>query len=513
MADIEQPKKTREVSPVLRKRLQKLFEAGQKQENLFENSQKQEGQDKLDYAINLYTQCVTGDPGSLQYLQSLMTTLQKKYGSAKKLGPMVQFKERGARTAVKKAIAQCDWDEAIQQGIAVIAVNPWDVPTLTAMATACSQIMKQEGASAAVTYGDCELYYLKCAFDACPKDVEVCQQLAEALTVRERFVEAINFWHKIEVLKPDWDLPKRAIASITVLQHQTKDPKYEADRKAVGKTGTGKQEEITHEDRLKLRIQRNPKDLTGYDELGNLYLNTDRFVEAEEVFKQKLEASNNDPTVREEIEDVQLRALRSKMSGAHRKAKETGSEADKKEHERLRMTVIEKELLVYTNRCERYPNNLIFRYELAVRYQLKGDVGEAIKSFQIAKNDPRKRGMCLINLGECFRTIKQFHLAMSHFEQAVQEIPDREQEYKKLAYYRAGKLAMGLKDLSKAEKYMTTLASMDYTFRDTSALLEHLHRMIEEQNKAGGGEAKREEKKPKKEDDEEDEEERGEEEE
>ena len=203
-------------------------------------------------------------------------------------------------------------------------------------------------------------------------------------------------------------MPKRSIATITVLQHQAKDPKYEADKKTAGKSGAGKQEEFTHEDRLKQRIQRNPKDLTGYDELGNLYLNTDRFVEAEEVFKQKLEASNNDPTVREEIEDVQLRALRSKMVEGGKKAKESGNEADKKEYERLRMTVIEKELEVYSNRCERYPNNLIFRYELAQRYQWKGDIGEAIKQYQIAKADPRKRGMCLINLGECFRAIKQY---------------------------------------------------------------------------------------------------------
>ena len=466
--------------PHSRKRLEKLFDAANKQAS----------QDKFDYASELYKDCVKGDPGNLVYLQSFMTNLHKKYGSVKKLGPMVQFKERGARAAAKKAILQCDWDEVLQQGYAVLLVNPWDVPTLAGMATACDAIMTQEGASAAVTYGDCELYLLKCAFDTFPKDkpdYDVCRQLAEALTKRERYVEAINFWHKVELVRPEDDLPKRSIATITVLQHQAKDPRYEADKKAAGKPGAEKQEEFTHEDRLKQRIQRNPKDLTGYDELGNLYLNTERFADAEEVFKQKLAASNNDPTVREEIEDVQLRALRSKMVEGGKKAKQSGNETDKKEYKQLRMTVIEKELDVYANRCERYPNNLLFRYELAQRHQLKGDFGEAIKHYQIAKADPRKRGMCLINLGECFLAIKQYHLAMNHFEQAVQEIPDREQEYKKLAYYRAGKLAMGLKDLAKADKYLTTLASMDYTYRDTSALLERLHRLQEEENKKGVG--------------------------
>jgi len=479
----EQPNKKRIPSPLLRKRLQKLFEAGNKQGS----------QDKFDYASDLYTECVQGDPGNLEYLQSFMTNLHKKYGSVKKLGPMVQFKERGARAAMKKAIAQSDWDEAIQQGIAVLLVNPWDAPTLTAMATACGGIMNQEGASAAVTYGDCELYYLKCAFDTFSKDkpdAEVCRQLAEALTKRERYVEAINFWHKVEIARPDDEVAKRSIATLTVLQHQAKDPKYDEDKKS-GKQGTSKQEEFTHEDRLKQRIQRNPKDIAGYDELGNLYLSTERYAEAEEIFNQKLAASNNDPTVREEIEDVQLRALRSKMAEGGKKAKETGNEADKKDFERLRMIVIEKELQVYRNRCERYPNNLIFRYELAQRHQWKGDVSEAIKEYQVAQNDPRKRGKCLINLGECFRSIKQFHLAMKHFEQAAQEIPDRDQDEKKLAFYRAGKLAMGLKDLPKAEKYLTTLASMDYTYRDVSDLLERLHRMLEEEGKKGGGQAKR----------------------
>ncbi len=475
--DNEPSKNNRHPSSAMRKRLLKLFEAGNKQAA-------QASQDKLDYACDLYTECVRGDPGNLEYLQNLMVTLQKKYGSVKKLGPMVQFKERGARAALKKAVAQCSWDEAIQQGISVLLVNPWDVSTLTAMATACGGVMKEEGPAATGTFGDCELFYLRCAYDTFPKDkpdAEVCKQLAEVLEKRERYVDAINFWHRVEVARPDDEMPKRAIATLTVLQHQAKDPTYAADTKG-GKTADGKQE-FTHEDRLKQRIQRNPKDLAAYDELGNLYLNTDRYVDAEEVLKQKLEASGNDPTVREEIEDVQLRALRSKMIAGGKKAKESGKEADKKEYERLRMTVIVKELDVYKNRCERYPNNLIFRYELAQRYQWKGDIGEAIKEYQVAKADPRKRGMCLINLGECFRAIKQFHLAMSHFEQAVQEIPDREQEYKKLAYYRAGKLAMMLKDLPKAEKYLTTLASMDYTFRDTSALLERLHQMMEDEDK------------------------------
>jgi tetratricopeptide (TPR) repeat protein len=473
----------REPSPVQRKRLVKLFEAGAKQAS----------QDKLDYAIDLFADCVRGDPGSLEYLQNLMNALLKKFGGKKSLS---SFMGGGGR-AVKKALAQSDWDEVLQQGVEVLLKNPRDAATLTAMATACGAIMNEEGVSAAVTYGDCELAYLKYAFDTFPRekpDPEVCIQLAEALEKRERYPEAINFWHKVELMRPDDDLPKRSIATLTVKQHQAKDPKYADDiKKSTG--SSGKKEEFTHEDRLQQRIQRNPKDLAAYDELANLFLNTERFEQAEAVLRKKLEVTNNDPTVREEIEDVQLKALRTRMAAGGKKARESGNDEDKKAYERLRMTVIEKELEVYRNRCERYPNNLLFHYELAQRHQWKGDIGEAIKEYQIAKADPRKRGMCLINLGECFRSIKQYQLSMSHFEQAVVEVPDREQESKKLAYYRAGKLAMGLKDLTRAEKYLTTLASMDYTYRDISDLLARMHKMKEDDGKGGGPDTREDRKK------------------
>ena len=93
--------------------------------------------------------------------------------------------------ALKKAMSESNWDEAIRSGLTVLEVNPWDVPTLTRLATACGKILDRKGFSAILTYGDCELYYLKCAFDTAPRgkpDPEVCRQLDEALEKRKRFI-------------------------------------------------------------------------------------------------------------------------------------------------------------------------------------------------------------------------------------------------------------------------------------------------------------------------------------
>ena len=68
---------------------------------------------------------------------------------------------------------------------------------------------------------------------------------------------------------------------------------------------------------------------------------------------------------------------------------------------------------------------------------------------------------------------------MSHYESAIQEIPDRDADNKKRALYLAGRLAMALKDLEAAEKHLTTLAGLDFTYKDVSALLDKIAKLRE----------------------------------
>ena len=181
------------------------------------------------------------------------------------------------------------------------------------------------------------LFYLKCAYDTFASDkaaVEVCIQLAEALKKRGRYVEAISFWHKAEVVRPDDELPKREIATLTVMLQQSRDGKFDGDRKPGAGSAGAKAEELSHEQRLLQRLRRNPKDLAGHDELAGLYMNDEKYDKAVEVLNQKLEAvkgTDQETHVLETIEDVHLKVLRSKWIAADAKAKKSGKEADAKE--------------------------------------------------------------------------------------------------------------------------------------------------------------------------------------
>ncbi len=79
--------------------------------------------------------------------------------------------------------------------------------------------------------------------------------------------------------------------------------------------------------------------------------------------------------------------------------------------------------------------------------------------------------------GKIGQAIKQYSLAMRHYESAVQDIPDRDAVNKKKSLHLAGKLALALKDVETADRYLSTLAGLDFSYKDVSALLDKIARL------------------------------------
>jgi hypothetical protein len=71
-------------------------------------------------------------------------------------------------------------------------------------------------------------------------------------------------------------------------------------------------------------------------------------------------------------------------------------------------------------------------------------------------------------------------MALSNFESAVDSIPERETDQRKDALYAAGRLAVHIKDLDKAEKHLTALAGLDFAYKDVSEWLDKLQKLRED---------------------------------
>jgi hypothetical protein len=120
----------------------------------------------FDYASELIGQCVLGDPSNAVYVRAFVENLHKKYGNNKKGSPLARFMQCNARAAVKEAVSRCNWDEVFKTGLKMLAVNPWDVPTLTALATACTHLARSGDEPASLGFAECSAFYLKCAAHA-----------------------------------------------------------------------------------------------------------------------------------------------------------------------------------------------------------------------------------------------------------------------------------------------------------------------------------------------------------
>lgn len=440
------------ISPAKRKRLQKVFE----------HASKQMSQDNFDYATELLNQCVLGDPGNLIYVQSYVGNLQKKYKNNRKgANFVVQLGQRGAKNAARKAIGHQKWMDVIRNGLKVISVNPWDVGTLTAMATASEKMGDDE----------VELFYLKCALQANINDPDVNIQCAEALAARTQYDQAIACLHRVEKQRPNDEEIQKLISKYAVQKTIDRGGLGKGDPSKSQQAAASEGPQISREEQLQQAIRRKPKEMPGYYELSQYYIDEDQYEKAAEVLEKAYEISGQDADVRERWEDVQLRALRQKIIRTQDAAQD-GDDAAQATVAKAQKALIEKEVDVFEKRVERYPNNLEFKFKLGQRYQQAGRYNDAIKQFQLSRTDPRRKGVCMLCLGQCFQKIKQNRLAKDHYESAIQEIPDRDAENKKTALYLAGKISMHLDDLDTAETHLTTLAGLDFTYRDVSTLLD-----------------------------------------
>ena len=110
-----------------------------------------------------------------------------------------------------------------------------------------------------------------------------------------------------------------------------------------------------------------------YVELSQMYINEERYGDAEKILAQAVEHSDGNVDIREKWEDAQLRHLRQKISRIE----------DPVERKKQEKRLFAKELEICKNRCERYPNNPLFRFDLGYHYMLLKQYNEAIRELQM----------------------------------------------------------------------------------------------------------------------------------
>jgi len=416
------------------------------------------------YAIDMFAMCVVGDPGNVVFLQAFLGALRQKFG-AKKSSVFASFMNVSGRSSMKRAGTNANWREVIKLGVNTLKSNPADHTCLLSMAEACENLMMAE----------CQSVYLRAALDASPSDVEVNRQCSRFAASQGNYDQAIECWRRISRVKGMTEESEREIARLSV------EKTIAAGHGLTGRPGAKLAAEaeaaapaVSRRAKLEQTIRDKPTDIDTYLELADVLEQEATIEDAEKVLTKALAASGNALKVQEHVEDRQLRWGRAKLMLAEKRLEAHNSPDNRMAVEKLKTSSLRQEIHIYETRCRRYPDNVTWKYELALRLKAAGKIQEAIRSFQDALKDVRRKGVIALELGECFQTIKQYQLALQNYEAAIEVLTDREIELRKRALYRAGVLAAALKDVDAAQKHLSAVATLDFGYRDVAQRLDKL---------------------------------------
>ncbi|QDV74928.1 tetratricopeptide repeat protein [Botrimarina mediterranea] len=448
------------------------------------------------YAHDLFSQCVAEDPGSLIYLQHFRANLAQmhpKTAAAKHSAFSGLPGFGGGRAAVSKLADKGNWREAFTAGCKALKKSPGDVGVIAELG----------GAAGELGHSDCQLYYLRWALDLSPTDLDVNRQAAAALEKIGEFDQAIGCWLRVQQQKPGDEEASRAISRLSVektIDRGGYNPQLLKGAGDVAMPHTGRVAEASArrkydspdaereeqpaeppqaaltEEELRAAIDANPADPAAYVQLAEMFSSAGRLHDAERLYKKALHvAGGGDLELLEKLEEVYLNRKRDTARVAEQRAQRQQSPAAQKLAEQAQREANLAEVEVFSARAERTPGDPRVQFDFAIRLKRVGNFREAVKPFQAARADKKRAAEAELHLGECFQHIEQHRLAMRSYEAAIAICGEGEwTDLRKLALYRAGVLAMGLKDLDAAEKYLTDLASADFGYRDVSARLDKL---------------------------------------
>jgi tetratricopeptide (TPR) repeat protein len=451
-------------------------------QKVFEHAQRCVEKGDHDYANKLLIECVVEDPANIVYLQSFLGNLQQKYGDNKKGAKFAGLKLKSRRSHLTRAAGKGDWPTALQEGCAALALNPWDIPTLVAMAEACDELSIDE----------CQLYYLRWAMDADPKDVNVNHHAALTLQRRGQFDQAIACWRRVEQAKPRDEEALQAISRLSVektIHEGGYDPellrgdlsgvtkaKTSVARLAKGAEAPGLEcDQSTATERLQTAIATDPTNIDNYLQLADKLIHDGKLDEADSLLQRGRNVSGGGHLgVLERLEDVQVRRAHRQLAIAEQRHAHEPTEEMRQQVINFRKLANQVELEIYAAKADRDPGNVRLKYELGLRLKRAGKTKDAITTLQAARGDTKHKVQALVELGECFQKIEQYKLALNHYEQAIEACEQPDSEVRRLALYRAGVLATGLRELDRAERHLTELAGLDFGYRDVSDRLDKI---------------------------------------
>ncbi len=312
-----------------------------------------------------------------------------------------------------------------------------------------------------------------------PKDIELLKRLGKLYLDNNLTHKGRDVYELLVALKPNDPVILKAFKDASALDTMNKGGWSEAGsyRDMIKDTGeatrleqeakavkSSKDIDSLIEDSLK-KIEQEPNNINYRRALADLYSRAGRMEEALQTLADAQELSGGaDPQIDRAISQVKIKQFALEIAELKKAGDTDGAEAKAKEKQAFQMEDAE-------DRVKRYPNDLIFRFELGVLLYEGGRLNEAIQQFQQAQRNPQKRNRAQYYMAMCFKEKEQYDIALEQLEKAASEMAVLD-DTKKDILYELGIICEAMDDKPRAAKYFKEIYSVDISYRDVAEKIE-----------------------------------------
>lgn len=427
----------------------------------------------FDYAVEMFDEALRVEPGFYECREALRAAQFKKAegstgGMFKKMFGMAGQSPLFAK--VQLAL-RANPTEAVHLAEQILRNDPANVTAHKLLAEAALALDLPRTA----------ILSLEIALKHAPDDRALAMKLAETLSAHGQVSRAEHIYAEILRASPNDPKVSQALKNVTAQRTMT-----EGGFEVIA-GGTGSYRDILKDkagavaleqgnrgmksddlmDRLiiehEARLQHEPANLALLRTLAELHSKRHRFDRAIECYQkvQSLE-SGGDPAVEKAIADTRVKQLEHRLEQLDPTDPNLAAE-----RKRLVMEKLNFQLQECQRRAERYPHDLLICHELGQLYFQADRLGEAIREFQRAMNNPHKRVAAMNFLGQCFLRRGMHDLAVRRFQEAIKEKPIFDDERKELVYWLGTVFEkMGRRD--EALEQFKQIYEVDIGYRDVS---------------------------------------------
>jgi tetratricopeptide (TPR) repeat protein len=430
----------------------------------------------FDYAIAIFNQVLEQEPGFYDCREALRASQFKKAG--------------GGSSFFKKMLSGAGTSPMLAKGQLALMKEPKDALKIA------EQVLNSDPNSAAAhkLLGEAAMLAdlpktailsLEIAAKNAPKDEEIKKNLARAYSAGGQGDKAEAIFSELMRLHPNDLRLVQELKDISakktlseggyealstgagsyrdILKDKDQAVALEQEKRQVKTVDLSKKIIAEYEEKL----VREPKNLKLHRTVAELYEQQKDYDKALETYQKiVVQEGNTDASLQKVIADTKIKRFDHLISLLDPKAPETAAKAKQLEAERDEFLLADCE-----QRAEKYPNDLLIRFELGKLYFQTGKTSEAIREFQKAQNNPNKRIQSLSYLGQCFAQRNMNDMAARSLQKAIEEKLAFDDEKKEMIYALGGVLAkMGKKEESM-DQYKQ-IYEVDSGYKDVAAKVE-----------------------------------------